>query len=79
MADSRSGGDDGVEGAAGGKAVEPLAAELRAVDEQIAPVGGGEDATDKLGLPLVVGGGRLVVHSEGGDERLCHIEVRERC
>ena len=69
--------EDGVEPAARGDAVDALAAELRVVDDQVAPVRRVQHAAEDLGLLLVVGRRRLVVQPERRDERLRDVEARE--
>ena len=57
--------------------VEPLAPELRVVDEQIPLVRRVQHLAENFGLVLVVGRGGLVVQPEARDERLGDIVARQ--
>ena len=63
-------GDDGVEGAARGEAVDAGAVELGPVDEQVAPLCGVERLAEKTDLSFAVGRGRRAVDAKGRNECL---------
>ena len=71
------GREDRVEAALGRDPVEPSAAELRLVDDQIAFVGGREYVSQQLRLSFVVRRHVLVVNAECRDKGLCDVHVRK--